>query len=221
MHRTHLLCLLARAAATDAAASDPLVRACAASAAPRGVAFFETDARTERNGTRGAAARDGEPKPVSFAPTADRVARLAKWFAGAFECRAFSKTARRHKDGANANPDNPKRKRRRTDLNLEPLSRPARVAAADDVIVLGDDDDDDDDDDATRNRPNRSIPSNAFEKANDVDVTRGGSNDASSQTTLQATLADACVAALVSPRLRLAFACARRAGRRRTSSVCS
>ena len=53
MHRTHLLCLLARAAATDAAASDPLVRACAASAAPRGVAFFETDARTER----GAAAR--------------------------------------------------------------------------------------------------------------------------------------------------------------------
>ena len=203
MHRTHLLCLLARAAATDAAASDPLVRACAASAAPRGVAFFETDARTER----GAAARDGEPKPVSFAPTADRVARLAKWFAGAFECRAFSKTVRRHKDGANANPDNPKRKRRRTDRNLEPLSRPARVAAADDVIVL-----DDDDDDATRNRPNRSIPSNAFEKANDVDVTRGGSNDASSQTTLQATLADACVAALVSPRLRLAFACARRRG---------
>ena len=202
MHRTHLLCLLARAAATDAAASDPLVRACAASAAPRGVAFFETDARTER----GAAARDGEPS--FFLPTADRVARLAKWFAGAFECRAFSKTVRRHKDGANANPDNPKRKRRRTDRNLEPLSRPARVAAADDVIVL----DDDDDDDATRNRPNRSIPSNAFEKANDVDVTRGGSNDASSQTTLQATLADACVAALVSPRLRLAFACARRRG---------
>ena len=205
MHQTHLLCLLARAAATDAAASDPLVRACAASAAPRGVAFFETDARTER----GVAARDGEPRPVSFAPTADRVARLAKWFAGAFECRAFSKTARRYKD-ANANPDNPKRKRRRTDRNLEPLSRPARVAAADDVIVL--DDDDDDDDDATRNRPNRSIPSNAFDKANDVDVTRGGSNDASSQTTLQATLADACVSALVSPRLRLAFACARRRG---------
>ena len=174
MHRTHLLCSLARAAATDAAASDPLVRACAASAAPRGVAL-ETDARTD----------------VSFLPTADRVARLAKWFAGAFECRAFSKTARVSKDpltpGANAG----ERKRRRTDRNLEPLSRLARVEAVDDVIVL--DDDDDDDDDATRNRPTQSIPS----------ITQ-------SQTLRYLT--DACVSALVSPRLRLAFACARRRG---------
>ena len=196
MHRTHLLCSLARAAATDAAASDPLVRACAASAAPRGVAL-ETDARTD----------------VSFLPTADRVARLAKWFAGAFECRAFSKTARFSKDpltpGANAG----ERKRRRTDRNLEPLSRLARVKAVDDVIVL--DDDDDDDDDATRNRPNsRSIPSNAsahqpWKRDTNVDVTTG-SKTQKSQTLRYLT--DACVSALVSPRLRLAFACARRRG---------
>jgi hypothetical protein len=213
MHRTHLLCSLARAAATDAAASDPLVRACAASAAPRGVAL-ETDARTER--ARGAAARDGEL--VSFLPTADRVARLAKWFAGAFECRAFSKPARFSKNpffpGANAG----ERKRRRTDRNLEPLSRPARVEAVDDVIVL----DDDDDDDATRNRPNfPSIPSNAsahetpWKRDTNVNVTTGSMTQRMRQKsqTLSSHLADACVSAqTASPRLRLAFACARRRG---------
>ena len=183
MHQTHLLCLLARAAATDAAASDPVVRACAASAARAASRFL----RLTR--VRNAARRRATASLVPFLSRRRRIASRVS--PSGSRARSSAEPSRKPRGVTKTRTQTstaPERKRRRTDRNLEPLSRPARVAAADDVIVL--DDDDDDDDDATRNRPNRSIPSNAFDKANDVDVTRGGSNDASSQTTLQAMLAD-------------------------------
>ena len=63
-HKAHLLCLIARAAAYDRAASSPLARAMAASVVPREIAFaFEF------------ASRDA-------IPARDDVARVAKWFAG-------------------------------------------------------------------------------------------------------------------------------------------
>jgi len=64
-HKTHLLCLIARAAAYDRAASSPLARAMAASVVPREVAF--------------AVCRESA---TQAAPSRDDVARVAKWFAG-------------------------------------------------------------------------------------------------------------------------------------------
>jgi xeroderma pigmentosum group C-complementing protein len=186
MHETHLLCLMARAAATDAAASDPLVKAMAVSAAPRGVAMDPL----------------AEDSPPSTPPTIDRVARLAKWFAGAFECRAFGVAADgtkkddgvserrrpRGRDGTGTGTRDRDRKKKKP--KPEPVSRRARVKVVDDVIVL----DDDDDVVEERDAVNRS----------DADTT--------STSHTRRLLAEACASALVSPRLRLAFACARRRG---------
>ena len=199
MHETHLLCLMARAAATNAAASDPLVSALAVSIAPRGVALADAE-RPDADGSLAGRVADAPP-------SADRVARLAKWFAGAFECRAASfasgpgsgrraraadekraKTSRESRD-ANAS-------RRRKRPKLEPLSRFARVKAVDDVIVIDDDGGDDD------------APAPIADATNDD--TR--STRSSASTSPHRHLADACVTALVPPRLRLAFACARRRG---------
>ena len=61
-HKAHLLCLIARAAAYDRAASSPLARAMAASVVPREIAFAL--------GSR------------ESAPSREDVARVAEWFAG-------------------------------------------------------------------------------------------------------------------------------------------
>jgi len=186
MHETHLLCLMARAAATDAAASDPLVKAMAVSAAPRGVAMDPL----------------AEGSSPWMPPTIDRVARLAKWFAGAFECRAFGVVAdgtknddgvseRRRPSGRDGTGTGTRdRDRKKKKPKPEPVSRRARVKVVDDVIVL----DDDDDVVEERNAANRSVA------------------DTTSTSHTRRRLAEACASALVSPRLRLAFACARRRG---------
>jgi hypothetical protein len=186
MHETHLLCLMARAAATDAAASDPLVKAMAVSAAPRGVAMDPL----------------AEDFPPSTPPTIDRVARLAKWFAGAFECRAFGVVAdgtknddgvseRRRPSGRDGTGTGTRdRDRKKKKPKPEPVSRRARVKVVDDVIVL------DDDDDVVEER----------------DAVNMGDAHTTSTSHTRRRLAEACASALVSPRLRLAFACARRRG---------
>ena len=210
MHQTHLAVLAGtrRARRRGERGGRPRVRV---HAAPRGA---RRPARpTTRGAERGAATRDGAPPSAAFAPTAiaSRVSPSGSRARSSAEPsrKPCGVTERRETQRL----DNPKRKRRRTDRNLEPLSRfRTRASRRRTTSSCSTTTTNDDDDDATRSRRCRSIPSNAFDKANDVDVTRGGSNDASSQTTLQATLRDACVSALVSPRLRLAFACARRRG---------
>ena len=204
MHQTHLLCSVARAAATDAAASDPLVRALAVSAAPRGVAFADVPARAGKS-----------PADFPAPPTADRVARVAEWFAGAFECRAVSvalggasdgttKTGKSRASTSRETPSSGNRRRPR----LEPLSRFARVKVADDVVVLdADDAAAADDDDA----PVRVVDADA--KAPTKNANAQTENKSPASILLSSHLADARVAgSLAPPRLRLAFACARRRG---------
>ena len=196
-HQPHLICWMGRAGATEAAASDPLVKAMAVSAAPRGVAMDPL-------------AEDSSP---STPPTIDRVARLAKWFAGAFECRAFGDVASARRGLANDDRGLSERRRpsgrrgtgtrtgtrdgKKKKPELEPVSRRARVTVVDDVIVLDDDGD------------FFVVEEREVMHRSDVDAT---SKSQSQKNASSRHLAAACASALVTPRVRLAFACARRRG---------
>ena len=170
-------------------------------APPRGVAFLRLT-RAER----GAAARAASLVPFLSRRRRARVARLAKWFAGAFECRAFSKTVRRYET----------RTQTRTTLNANEANRPkprtlapgARRGGGD--VVLGDDDDSD----ATTRRG--TDQAGRFRRTFDKRTTSTSLEEV--RTTLRVkrrfkrrsrTRASphSCL-----PRLRLAAACARRAG---------
>ena len=77
-HRTHLLCLLARGAMVDAAASDPLLAAMASSVLPRDVAFAVSGCGG--GGDDHDHDHDHDERAIAC-PKMAHVAQLAKWFA--------------------------------------------------------------------------------------------------------------------------------------------
>ena len=217
-HKTHVLCLMARAAAMDAAANDPLVLAVASSAVPRETAFALAGLGEGSNSR----AKDALPE-------IRHVRALAKWFAGnvdAVDGEGFH-TRRGERDQSSSRA----RKRGRKPVAV-PLPPRARVRVEGGVIVLdgGDEsarDDDDDDEvqiiedpsEATTGPSPTESPSPATDPARaKPEPARELVSDISAAPTerrrrlFAAAVRSAASAAATSLSARLAFAMARRGG---------
>ena len=217
-HKTHVLCLMARAAAMDAAANDPLVLAVASSAVPRETAFALAGLGEGSNSR----AKDALPE-------IRHVRALAKWFAGNVDVvdgEGFH-TRRGERDQSSSRA----RKRGRKPVAV-PLPPRARVRVEGGVIVLdgGDESarDEVDDDEVqiienpseatTRPSPTES-PSPATDPARaKPEPARELVSDISAVPTerrrrlFAAAVRSAASAAATSLSARLAFAMARRGG---------
>ena len=217
-HKTHVLCLMARAAAMDAAANDPLVLAVASSAVPRETAFALAGLGEGSNSR----AKDALPE-------IRHVRALAKWFAGNVDVvdgEGFH-TRRGERDQSSSRA----RKRGRKPVAV-PLPPRARVRVEGGVIVLdgGDESarDEVDDDEVqiienpseatTRPSPTES-PSPATDPARaKPEPARELVSDISAAPTerrrrlFAAAVRSAASAAATSLSARLAFAMARRGG---------
>ena len=217
-HKTHVLCLMARAAAMDAAANDPLVLAVASSAVPRETAFALAGLGEGSNSR----AKDALPE-------IRHVRALAKWFAGNVDVvdgECFH-TRRGERDQSSSRA----RKRGRKPVAV-PLPPRARVRVEGGVIVLdgGDESarDEVDDDEVqiienpseatTRPSPTES-PSPATDPARaKPEPARELVSDISAAPTerrrrlFAAAVRSAASAAATSLSARLAFAMARRGG---------
>jgi hypothetical protein len=164
VHKVHFLCLVARAAAMDAASSDASVRAAAMSALPRALALGEgDDDDDEKDDVSDEKDEEGEGAFLSGAsgvsakvrrlarslPTPGRVARLAKWFAGHVaivsddaeegddEERFLGGASRRKGPRLSRGKNSVSRGgRKRLRIDRTPLPALTRVKVVNDVIVL-------------------------------------------------------------------------------------
>ena len=163
VHKVHFLCLVARAAAMDAASSDASVRAAAMSALPRALALGEGDDDDEKDDVSDEKDEEGEGAFLSGAsgvsakvrrlarslPTPGRVARLAKWFAGHVaivpddaeegdeEERFLGGASRRKGPRLSRGKNSVSRGgRKRLRIDRTPLPALTRVKVVNDVIVL-------------------------------------------------------------------------------------
>jgi len=215
VHKTHLLCLLARASATDRAASDPLVRAMVVSATPRTLFDSREDGRAGKENEN----ENDYDYENARVPTVSRVAQLAKWFAGAFACastivagpgafgafgapQAGGGEPRTRNSSGDAKGTRKESNRSRTVAHLD------RIEATNDVIVLDDDGDDGGDDDDENDDENEVVGSGRRVVARRTD-----------EAFKKSAVLEAVASAAVGPRVRLAFACARRRGTQEDTSA--
>ena len=192
LHKTHLLCLIARGRSTNEAASDDLVQTLCTSLAPR---ELFTDAQL--------AAHPEKLSDTDGLPTIAQVARLAKWFTGVFETIATEVTGNTFTGNKRGNvrgigfSQNSKPKNCKGKTALASVSKFARVKVVDDVIVL-------DDDDGVFIVEDGDVSMEPKHTGDESEKTFG----AASCSALRA----AVIACTVSAKTRLLFACARKKG---------
>jgi len=148
LHKTHLLCCVARAQGTTNATTDPFVQTLVASLAPRDL--FQDALRASHSELSNAfdgAIGQGLETATSGLPSVQRVSSLAKWFTSVFETeptRCTGNTFTWNCGGGKAgskNSGDSKNRNSRKNAPQRPASKFARVKVVDEVIVLDDDDD--------------------------------------------------------------------------------